>query len=189
MARMPRASYCWPGLPLIAVAGQWAGLGVAVGFAVLLNAAIATTFLWYDVLSPGARRITWAAVGIAWLAGAAYSRFRLQALAALEESPPATDGFIEAQEHYLKGNWYEAEQILAAILMKNPRDLDARLMLATLLRHTGRHDAAGEQLDRMERLEGCPKWQLEISRERRKLASVKAERAEAGSDVPDSNGD
>ncbi|MCR4413284.1 MAG: tetratricopeptide repeat protein [Thermoguttaceae bacterium] len=79
----------------------------------------------------------------------------------------------------MKGNWFEAECLLSRILKRNPRDLEARLMLATLLRHTGRRDEAARQLDRLERFEGSGKWVLEISRERQQLQAAKSDEEDA----------
>ena len=85
-------------------------------------------------------------------------------------SIPDEDAFGEALDHYLKGDYYQAEQMLEGLLRRNVRDLDARLMLATLLRHTGRLDEATRQLDTLARFEGAGKWELEIEQERELLA-------------------
>jgi len=169
MGRMPWATYLWPGLPQICRVGSWPGLGLAVGFAVLLNLALAGTFLWSGLFTPGARKLIWAAVAITWIGSAVAARLR-------REAPPDPDGdlYPHALGQYLKGNWFEAEQIFARLLDRNPRDLEARLMLATLLRHTGRPQEAATQLDRLEGLEGSGKWALEIARERRFLAEATA---------------
>jgi thioredoxin-like negative regulator of GroEL len=86
---------------------------------------------------------------------------------------PAGDTFADAAEQYLKGNWFEAECGLRELLRRNPRDLEAGLMLATLLRHTGRLREAARQLDALQRLDGWEHWATEIVRER---ARVKAAR-------------
>ncbi len=166
MGRMPWATYLWPGLPQICRFGSWPGLGLAVGFAVLLNLALAGTILWDGLFTPGARKLIWAAVAITWFGSAVAARLRGDAA----RSDPDGDPYPHALEQYLKGNWFEAEQILARLLDRNPRDLEARLMLATVLRHTGRRQEAARQLDCLERLEGSGKWALEIARERRSLA-------------------
>ena len=51
----------------------------------------------------------------------------------------------------------------------DPRDAEARLMLATLLRHEERTAAAAEQLDRLELLETAAAWRHEIAWERERL--------------------
>jgi hypothetical protein len=65
------------------------------------------------------------------------------------------------------------------LLRKNLRDLEARLMLATLLRHSGRVDEAKRQLDTLARFEGAGKWELEIQRERDLLSNTKQQKAMA----------
>jgi thioredoxin-like negative regulator of GroEL len=87
------------------------------------------------------------------------------------------DGFPEALEHYLRGDYYQAEQVLDGLLRQNMRDLDARLMLATLFRRAGRFEEATRQLDTLVRFEGAGKWELEIRGERRRLAGAKAHKA------------
>jgi cytochrome c-type biogenesis protein CcmH/NrfG len=80
-------------------------------------------------------------------------------------------------EYYLKGDYYQAEHILEDLLRRNLRDLDARLMLATVLRRTDRVSEAVRQLDAMARFEGAGKWQCEMQRERRLLANRKVKKA------------
>ena len=91
-----------------------------------------------------------------------------------EPTDTIPNGFREAAEYYLKGNWFEAECALVELLRQNPRDPEAGLMLATLLRHTGRLEEATNHLDRLERFEGSRKWALEIRRERAKIAATQA---------------
>jgi thioredoxin-like negative regulator of GroEL len=81
-------------------------------------------------------------------------------------------------DHYLKGNWFEAEYLLSGLLAANPRDVDAGLMLATLWRHTGRFDEALEGLARLERCEDAKKWQWEIGQERDLVRRAQMRRVE-----------
>jgi tetratricopeptide (TPR) repeat protein len=83
----------------------------------------------------------------------------------------------EAQHSYLRGEWQQAEQPLLEMLRFDPRDLEARLQLATLRRHQGRRREAAVELDRLERMEAAVRWQWEINNERGRLQS--ANQAEA----------
>jgi thioredoxin-like negative regulator of GroEL len=83
------------------------------------------------------------------------------------------DPFPEAIDYYLQGNWFQAERVLSLRLRQNAGDLDARLMLATLLRRTGRNEEAEKQVDLLERCDEAWKWGPEIYRERRLLAEAK----------------
>lgn len=171
MGRMPRATYLWPGLPQIWKRGAWSALALAVGFALLVNAALVVSFLWSELLPHGARTILWVVVGLIWSGSAVTACFRnsQERTIRAEQDRIINDPYPEALDHYLKGNWFEAECVLGELLRRNPRDLEAGLLLATLLRHTGRFDEAAGQLERLGRFEGCEKWELEIGRERRLL--------------------
>lgn len=178
MGRMPRGTYLWPGLPQLWKEGSWYALGLAIGFAALVNLAIAATLIWSELAPPGVRSLVWGAVGAVWVASVigAYRWDRRQA--AWYGSGPVRDAFAAAVDHYLKGNWFEAERILDGLVAENPRDVDAGLMRAALFRHTGRHEEAAAELERIQRFESCRKWELEIRRERELLKQARSENAE-----------
>jgi cytochrome c-type biogenesis protein CcmH/NrfG len=80
--------------------------------------------------------------------------------------------FRTALGEYLQGNWFEAEQILGQLLELRPRDVEGRLMLATLLRHNHRLQEALDQLARVELLSDARFWKQEIEVERRMIAAA-----------------
>jgi predicted Zn-dependent protease len=89
--------------------------------------------------------------------------------------PASAEGlFLRALSEYLQGSWFEAESLLGQLLHIHPRDAEARLMLATLLRRTGRSQEALAQLARLELLRDSEKWRLEIASERERLAAAMA---------------
>jgi len=161
-------------------------LTLAVGFTALVNALAATTFVWNEWLPV---RMRWSALGaagviwlLAWLEGRADWRRLLSELsagdgAAVQPAERSDAWFREALTAYLAHDWVSAEQTLLRLLKYDPRDAEARLMLATLLRHEERTAAAAEQLDRLELLETAAAWRHEIAQERERLrpASVVAE--------------
>lgn len=188
MRRTPWATYLWPGLPQLWTRGSWSALAVAAAAAALLNLALLGTFAWSELIVPDLRSALWVALGTAWTAAAVFSAVHERRHGGLVGGD--TGAFAEAQEHYLKGNWFEAERILASLLREDARDLEARLMLATLLRHTRRYDEAGGELDVLVRFEGAGKWELEIGRERELLAEARQRRDtqdedQAGPDLTD----
>jgi hypothetical protein len=164
MDRMPWTTYLWPGLTRLWKHGDWSALLWAVGFGLLLNAAVVSTWVWSELLSPGSRSVTWLVVAVWWVAGGLWSR-RWNRRQPATETATVDQRFRAAQEHYVRGDWFEAERILTGLVRSNPRDVESRLMLATLLRHTGRTDAAALQLQWLQRLEDAGKWELEICRE------------------------
>ncbi len=179
MRRTPWATYLWPGLPQVWTRGSWSALLLATAAATLLNLAMIGTLVWCELIAPDVRTALWGTLGGVWGVAALVSFVWGRWLKASEQTDPAAEPFMTALEYYLKGNWFQAERALGRLLRKNARDLEARLMLAALLRHTGRFDEAGRQLDRLQRIEDAVKWELEIHRERKLLAKAAAHDAAA----------
>jgi hypothetical protein len=184
---MPWAVYLWPGLPQLSREGSWTALIVAIGAAALLNGMLLGSYVWSDLIAPDLRIICWTLLGITWTFSAGVSTWsdrRQEARRHDEEG----DFFQEAIEEYLKGNWFEAERALGRLLRRNSHDLEARLMLATLLRHTKRFDESTRQLNFLVRLDGASRWAHEIRREgelltearQRTITSVNPEQANNG---------
>jgi hypothetical protein len=171
MGKMPWATYFWPGLPQLWCRGVWTGLVLAVGFGVLVDLVLLASFVWVEVLSPFHVRVGWLAVGSLWCISV-----MLSVAAGLPKSAPrsgSTEGlFREALSEYLQGSWFEAEMALGQLLRHDPRDVEGRLLLATLLRHSSRYGEALEHLDRLERLRDAQKWHQEITAERREITQA-----------------
>jgi len=148
---------------------------LALGFAALVNITVVASLVWTELFPAGMRKGAWIAVAAVWLGSAAVARWRDRTSAREAAKPQGVDPYGRAVQEYLKGNWFEAECVLAGLLRRNPRDVDASLMLATLYRHTGRPDEAAVQLDRIQRLDESAKWALEIDRERKWLAEGQSE--------------
>jgi hypothetical protein len=187
MRRMPWILYVWPGLPQLWMTGSWAALALATVAAASLNFALLSSLAWSELVAPGLRIAVWVATGAVWIGSTLFS-VRHSRPGPLTD--PAADAYGEALDYYLKGDWFLAERIVVRLLRSDPRDFDARLMLATLLRHTGRFDEAVEQLDVLGRAEGCGKWDMEIGRERELLeeacqADKQVERTEIADQLDD----
>lgn len=169
----------WPGLAELWLAGCWSGLFQAVGFAILLNGALATTLVWTELLSAEVRFAGWTAVVTLWLMGV-WSAWR----STLARREPDGDLFSSALSEYLQGNWFAAEAMLERLVTADARDIEARLLLATLLRRTGRPSEARAALDKLSRSQGAEKWELEIRREQDLIDRTPAiEEAPAPSEV------
>jgi len=176
--------HLWPGLPQLWTRGSWVALTLAVGFTALVNVLAAATLVWTEWL---AKEVRWGAAGtltvvwlLAWLESRADWRRLLAELSAdegvvREPTDQADRWFREAQAAYLAGDWVSAEQTLLKLLKRDPRDAEARLMLATLWRHEGRCESATEELDRLQRLETAAAWKDEIAWERERIRPTSVE--------------
>jgi thioredoxin-like negative regulator of GroEL len=145
---------------------------VAVGAAVLLNLALLGTFGWSELLAPELCKGLWVLLGVVWVGSAILSLGWTRRQRIRPSTDAHGDTFSQAVEHYLKGDWFQAQRVLGDLLRSDASDVDARLMLATLLRHTGRLQEAAAELDLLRRFEGAVKWELEIERERELLAEA-----------------
>ena len=175
----------WPGLFPLWTRGSWAGLALATGFAGLLNLVVACTLVWPEWLSPGVR------LAGAWTAGAvwilAYLEARADGRRWRQEWALAGEGaslaelqrrwFREAQRAYLRGDGPAVHALLDRLLRVDPRDAEAQLLRATLLRHEGQRSVAERELQRLELWESAAPWRWEIAAERRALADADAEAA------------
>jgi hypothetical protein len=171
-------------------------LAVAVAAAALLNAVFLGTWFWTDIFAPGLRIICWVLLGAAWSIAAGYWAWKDRPGHPLAgRGPTAASGksggkvFEEAQEDYLKGNWFEAERKLNLLMRRDEHDLEARLLMATLLRHTKRFDDATHQLNLLVRLDGAHRWALEIRREGELLMEAREHTVTSVNSEHESKGD
>ena len=185
--KLPRIAYFWPGLPQLWVRGSWVGLAVAVGFTALVNVLILATCVFSEWIPPEQLLGGYGLVALAgvngWWQSRRHTSIELSSTENGDESAtgasavgltsqPSEELYREAQQVYLQGDWVAAEQLLLKLLKLNDRDAEARLMLATLWRHQGRHLEANRQLDKLSRLEAADPWQNEIAVERQENAAA-----------------
>ncbi len=174
MRRTPWATYLWPGLPQLWHWGYWSGLALALTFGLALNLMVLASLVWVEWLGSLSFRLGWLAVGSVWAAAAIASAWSARGGAVVRGATSAEALFRDALSEYLLGSWFEAESILGRLLRLHPRDVEGRLLLATLLRHTRRYDQALDQLNRLQRLRDSEPWIREIAAERRKIAANRA---------------
>jgi tetratricopeptide (TPR) repeat protein len=180
MRASPVVMCCWPGLPKLWLSGDWSALVVAVAFGGVLNLLLVFSLARPAWLPAAAGTLAWMTLGGLWLVSTVRAYRKWPNLCLPAASADNRGLFLQAQGEYLQGHWYEAESLLRELLRLSHRDCDARLMLATLYRHTNRYNEAVAELGRMEQLDGAEKWLWEIAAERR-LVRKKCEFGENGS--------
>jgi hypothetical protein len=160
----------WPGLWRVWHGGWLHGLAIAVAFSLLLNATLLAVFTWPE-WGTGRLRLALLTMSIAaWIAGWIDSRYLRRRWQLTCQRDPQLDLFLAARGEYLKRNWQLAERLLQELLQETPEDVEAKLMLATLLRHEGRLAEAKEQLRRLQRWSRAAAWNLEIRQEWERLS-------------------
>jgi hypothetical protein len=171
----------WPGFIQAWRLGSLRGLGLAAVFAAALNLALVSSLVWprWPIASFPAgttAAIAWASVLGLWIVGL---RWTGQGWSQLCPSKPKTDPqlddwFREAQHEYLKGHWIAAETLLTRLLARQPADVEARLLLASVQRRSGARSQARQTLTELQPV--AAKWQGEIDAELRQLTEVDTER-------------
>ena len=159
----------WPGLTQLWFSGTWWGVAVGCGFAWLLNLAVMSTLVWTEWIDPWQRLGVWVLLLLIWTASVALSFRQLLGFDPVKTAKTAEDLFRHAQREYLSGNWIQAEQLLTRLTSNNGKDVEAHLMLASLLRRTGQLAEASDRLRRLAAMDGAEKWGHEIDRERQLL--------------------
>jgi cytochrome c-type biogenesis protein CcmH/NrfG len=155
--------------------GSLAGLGLAVAFSLLLNFALAGTFLWNEWAPTTVINSIWVALTVIWM-GSVVGAFRWGWNDSSAKHPEEMATFFrQAQQAYLRGEWVKAETTLKTVLCHDPEDLESRLLLATLYRHTRRYDEAKAALTQLVRFPGSGKWGCEIQQELQLLADSPGE--------------
>lgn len=165
----------WPGLGRLWLRGYWSGLFYAVTFSVLLNFAILCSLYWTAWIGSNIQLTIWLALLAIWSTSAILSwRWIGRGLAPAGQED-ALAVYREAQREYIRGSWFKAAEHLTTLLTRDPEDVDALLMLATLHRRTNRIDEAKNVLGELSRIERAEKWKLEIQQEYQQIERLEAE--------------
>ncbi|MEM9411143.1 MAG: hypothetical protein AAGA30_08525 [Planctomycetota bacterium] len=192
----------WPGLTQLWLRGSFAAMFWAIIFSITLNLALVATFLWPALLGDLFPVIAWPVIFLVWMASTGSSVHFVEELShppkmvsdqERNEFSPENIGndvcdeasesgtttphtlFNRAQREYLRGHWNEAESFLKERINQAERDIEARLLLATLYRRKNLFDSAVEQLLQLEKFDDSVHWKFEIDRERQLIAQGEIE--------------
>lgn len=155
----------WPGLPWLWLRGSIGGLVLALAFAVLLDMAIVTTWIWSELVDLQVSIGVWTATVAVWIVATASAVSSFPAPIPNEPDAAADALFVKARDAYLARDWLTAETRLRAVLALAPTDGEAQLLLATLLRRVGRKAEARRALEQLSRSDSGAPWQSAIARE------------------------
>lgn len=168
----------WPGLAGLWCRGYLSSLLIAIGFSIILNLAMISTFVWPWSMGETFPLVSWPVILLVWITSAwlTYKQVpdlvSVSTIATPEEPQQGDTLFIQAQSEYLKGHWSEAEFLLHRCLRNWPRDIEARLLLATLHRHNRRLEDAANELDNLLKYDESTNWISEIRREKKLIGLI-----------------
>jgi len=163
----------WPGMPWLWLRGSFAGLLLALAFALAVDVAVFTTWIWSELIDFRLSLAIWTATALVWLIATA---------SALTSFPPpirpgrdaaADTLFVKARDAYLARDWLAAETKLRTLLDLSPTDGEAQLLLGTLLRRVGRLDEAAAALETLSRSDTGSLWLSSIARELERITAAR----------------
>ena len=160
----------WPGMPWLWLRGSLAGLVLALAFAVAVDVAVFTTFIWTELVDLRTSLALWTATGAVWLVATVSAVTGFPPPIPRGRAAAAEALFVEARDAYLGRDWLAAETAVRSLLEISPLDGEGQLLLGSLLRRVGRHDEAEEALARLSRSDAGAAWRAEITRERDRIA-------------------
>lgn len=158
----------WPGFMNLWYRGEIYSLAISFLFATIFNIAILATLFWPEWLAVWVVRSLWLLLAFSACWSFTVSFFSKSSVQASLPSVECDSLFTEAQIEYLKGQYFEAEATLHRILATGTEDVEAALLLASVLRRTGRFRQALDCLERLERLDNARYWTQEIAEARRR---------------------
>ncbi|MFN9367616.1 MAG: tetratricopeptide repeat protein [Planctomycetia bacterium] len=180
MALLRSLTLIWPGMPWLWLRGSRSGLALAVAFAVIIDVAIVTTWIWSELVGIGVTIGFWTGAAAIWVIATASAVAAFPTPIPRQRSGAADALFLKARDAYLARDWTAAESHLHDLLAIAPTDGEAQLLRATLLRRLGRLADARAALAPLAASDSGVPWRAEIDREL--SLTDPARRSQAGSD-------
>lgn len=169
--RWPTAClHAWPGWTKLWNEGDLRSLLLSLLFGIFLNLWIAATWSWPQWWTGQGWWSCLAALAVAASASAFLAKDSLRSLALRQAPAKSADQWLQdAQESYLQANYPEAEASLHRIFAAGHQDIEAMLLMISVLRRTGRIAQAQFCIDRLRLLERAAPWMAELDQEQKKL--------------------
>lgn len=155
----------WPGLPWLWLRGGLMGLVLACAFAIVLDVAVITTWIWCELMEPPVVIGAWTATAVIFVAATFSAVKAFPPPLHIGRDPAADALFATARDAYLARDWTTAEATLRTLLARAPTDGEAQLLLGTLLRRVGRLAEARNALEQLSGADSGVPWRAEIDRE------------------------
>lgn len=162
----------WPGLPWLWLRGSVSGLVLGLAFAVSIDVAVLTTFIWPGLVELELTLGLWTAVTAIWLVSTVSATAAFPPPIAVPRHAEADALFARARDAYLSRDWLQAESRIGELLTLAPTDGEAQLLLGTLLRRVGRRAEAHDALEKLSRADAGGPWRAAIDRELARLAAA-----------------
>ncbi len=159
----------WPGLAQVLTGQEGLGLILAALFALALNLAIASRFVWTELFAPGWSALFAAMAAGTWASTAGYTAWWCWRCHPERHGAEIDRLYRDAMGLYLKGRWAEASGLLERLLDRDEADADALMLLGTLYARAGRDELARRAFRQCRQHDEAGKWAWEVGRELARL--------------------
>lgn len=152
----------WPGLPQVWSGQEVLGLFLASLFAILLNLALVSRYVWTEMFSPTITQFVGFAAAITWVASLLYTLWWIWRCHPERHKVEIDKLYREALEAYLCGRWNDARRRWEKILAMDDTDADVFMQLGVLYVRTGQELSARRAFRQCLELDSVGKWHWEI---------------------------
>lgn len=152
----------WPGLAQIWTGQELLGFSLAALFAVTLNLAVTSRWIWTESFGPAWTGFFAFLAVCSWLVTFAYTLWWAWLRHPIGHRAEIDRLFREATESYLQGRWQEARQRFERVLEMDRGDADALMQLGTLFVRSEQPALARRAFRQCLEREGGAKWRWEI---------------------------
>ncbi|MDA7950884.1 MAG: tetratricopeptide repeat protein [Pirellulaceae bacterium] len=167
--------YLWPGLAELWLLRQAKGFLIAVSFGCALTLALYFRFINGIGLPGEMRSLFCAIIAAIWLKNLFYNFRFSPEFHSNRQKNDLQKLFLQSQREYLQGNWVGAQLLLHQLLRESPADVESRLMLATLYRHTKQYDLAEKEISHLKQIDAEGLWQFELGVELKLITKSREE--------------
>jgi hypothetical protein len=162
--------HAWPGWTKLWTEGDLRSLLLSLLFGILLNLWLAATWTWPHWWTSQGWWSSLVAIAVSASASAILAKDSLRSRALHQTPAKSADQWLQdAQESYLQANYTEAEASLHRIFAAGHQDIEAMLLMISVLRRTGRIAQAQFCIDRLRLLERASPWLAELDHEQKKV--------------------
>jgi hypothetical protein len=139
------------------------GLILASVFAITVNAALISQWVWLEAATPSSRAFLYLAGALSWLFSMIYTIWWSWRCHPEQHRAEVEKLIRDALQYYLQGRWNEARLCCEQVLCRDESDADALMQLGMIHLRAGHPTLARQTFRQCLETEAGSKWRWEIN--------------------------